>query len=68
MSSKNGYEIRLEILQIAQTQAWQEYHAEVESARMSHDDDTIKKAVDNFPQEGDILDIADKLYDFVSRK
>ena len=70
--NKNGYEIRTELLGMAKDIVWQDYHAkwgqfEVTSAK---EEDTVTTSV-TFPKVpcGDqVLETAEKLYDFVNQK
>lgn len=74
MSTKNAYEIRLEILKEAQGNCWNRYHQDVEAARLrafatcGEDKDncgdymsTIKK-----PTPEQVIEEANKLYSFVN--
>lgn len=77
MSSKNAYEIRLEILKEANSNLWNEYNNRLEGARrnaiaalngeehrMSGEYVSAVKA----PAPEDIIAYADKLYKFVSQE
>lgn len=70
-TSKNAYEIRLEILKEANSNLWQSYHNAVESSRL---DAAAKGDVTgayfmsvNAPSPENIIEYAEKLYKFVSR-
>jgi hypothetical protein len=75
MSSKNAYEIRLEILKEAQGNCWQRYHQNVEAQRLSAwtkcEDDNLDKIGDfvsgvPMPKTKDIIEEANELYKFVN--
>lgn len=69
-TSKSGYEIRTKILEFAQTQAWQDYHA-----KWGQFETTVKKDgnevvttvnLPEIPGADTVLETAQKFYDFVS--
>ena len=68
--NKNGYELRTKILECAQTQAWQDYHA-----KWGQFETTVKKDgnevvttvnLPEIPGADTVLETAQKFYDFVS--
>jgi len=70
--NKNGYEIRTELLGMAKDIVWQDYHAkwgqfEVTSAK---EEDTVTTSVTfpKVPGVDQVLETAEKLYDFVNQK
>ena len=68
--NKNGYEIRTKVLEMAQNQAWQDYHAKLgafETSVTKEGDEVITKvAMPEVPGADAVLDAANKFYDFVS--
>lgn len=68
--NKNGYEIRTKVLEFAQNQAWQDYHAkwgmfETSISKDGNEFVTNVKMPD-VPGAEQVLDTAQKFYDFVS--
>jgi len=71
--NKNGYEIRTQMLEIAQNQLWQDYHS-----RWGQYEIVVSKDKDNkmltevkmpdVPGVDKILETAQKFYDFVNMK
>lgn len=70
--SKNGYEIRTEMLQLAQGQLWNDYHArwgQFElNIRKEGDQVVTKMEMPEVPGTEKILETAQKFYDFVGMK
>jgi uncharacterized protein YacL (UPF0231 family) len=68
--SKNGYEIRTKVLEFAQNQAWQDYHAKwagYELAVTKDGNEVVTKVeVPEVPGADTVLETAQKFYDFVS--
>jgi inorganic pyrophosphatase len=69
-TSKNGYEIRTKVLEFAQNNVWQDYHA-----KWGQFETTVKKDGDEFvtevtmpevPGADKVLEAANMFYDFVS--
>lgn len=70
--NKNGYEIRTQMLEIAQNQLWQDYHArwgQVELNVRKEDNKIVTKMeMPEVPGVDKILETAQKFYDFVNMK
>lgn len=70
--SKTGYEIRTTVLDFAQTQAWQDYHArwgQYETVIKKEGDQLITRlTMPEVPSVNDVLETANKFYEFVTRK
>lgn len=71
--NKNGYEIRTQMLEIAQNQLWQDYHSrwgQYEIAVTKDKDDKVVTEVKmpEVPGVDKILETAQKFYDFVNMK
>ena len=70
--NKNGYEIRTQVLEMAQNQMWQDYYAKVgaleTSVRKEHDEVVTKVEMPTFPGSEEVLETAQKFYDFVNGK
>jgi len=69
--NKNGYEIRTKVLEFAQNQAWQDYHAkwgQFETTVQKSSDGQIVTSVKlpEAPGAETVLETASKFYDFVS--
>ena len=71
-TNKNGYEIRTKVLEMAQNQAWQDYHA-----KFAGYETTVTKEGDNVvttvtmpevPGADAVLAAAEKFYEFVNGK
>ena len=71
-TNKNGYEIRTKVLEMAQNQMWQDYHA-----KFAGYETTVTKEGDNVvttvtmpevPGADAVLEAAEKFYDFVNGK
>lgn len=69
-ANKNGYEIRTKILEFAQNQAWQDFHAawgQFESSVKKDGDEVVTKIeMPQVPGAEQVLETAQKFYDFVS--
>lgn len=70
--NKNGYEIRVQMLEMAQSQLWQDYHAKVgeyeASVKKEGDEVVTKVAMPTVPGTEAVLEAAKKFYDFVNGK
>lgn len=68
--NKNGYEIRTKVLEMAQNNIWQDYHAKLGAFETSvkKDGDEIVTTVEmpEVPGTDAVLEAADKFYAFVS--
>jgi hypothetical protein len=68
--NKNGYEIRTKVLEMAQTQAWQDYYAKYgmfeTSVRKEHDEIVTTVEMPTVPGADKVLEAANMFYDFVS--
>ena len=68
--NKNGYEIRTKVLEMAQNQAWQDYHAKwgaYETSMKKEGDEVVTTvAMPEVPGADAVLDAANKFYDFVN--
>ena len=68
--NKNGYEIRTKVLEFAQGQVWQDYHAKFAGYEMAvtKDGDNVVTKVEmpTVPGAEAVLETAQKFYDFVS--
>ena len=71
-TNKNGYEIRTKVLEMAQNQAWQDYHAKMgafETSVTKEGDEVVTKvSMPEVPGADAVLDAANKFYDFVNGK
>lgn len=71
-ANKNGYEIRTKILEFAQNQVWQDYHAKLgayETSVTKEGDEVVTKvAMPEVPGAEKVLEAAEKFYDFVNGK
>ena len=71
-TNKNGYEIRTKVLEFAQNQAWQDYHAKLGAFQTSvskeGDEVVTKVEMPEVPGVEAVLDAANKFYDFVNGK
>ena len=69
-TNKNGYEIRTKVLEMAQNQAWQDYHAKFagyEMAVTKEDGEVVTKVeMPQVPGADAVLDAANKFYAFVN--
>ena len=70
--NKNGYEIRTKVLEYAQNQTWQDYHAKFagyETTVTKEGDELVTKVeMPEVPGADSVLETAQKFYDFVSGK
>lgn len=70
--NKNGYEIRTQVLEMAQSQLWQDYYAKFgafeTSVRKEHDEVVTKVEMPTVPGTEQVLEAAQKFYDFVNGK
>ncbi|MDB4331169.1 hypothetical protein N9993_01330 [bacterium] len=68
--NKNGYEIRTKVLEFAQNQAWQDYHAKLgqfETTVAKEGDEVVTTVtMPQVPGSDAVLDAAEKFYQFVS--
>ena len=73
-TNKNGYEIRTKVLEFAQNQAWQDYHAKVGAFETSvtKDEETgeVVTTVEmpQVPGADTVIETANMFYDFVNGK
>tara|TARA_B110000037_G_C16894075_1_gene413403 strand:+ start:187 stop:501 length:315 start_codon:yes stop_codon:yes gene_type:complete len=71
-TNKNGYEIRTKVLEMAQNQAWQDYHAKFagyETSITKDGDEVVTKVeMPTVPGADAVLEAAEKFYDFVNGK
>ena len=71
-TNKNGYEIRTKVLEFAQNNAWQDYYAKwgqfETSVKKEHDEIVTKIEMPTVPGAEDVLQTAEKFYNFVSGK
>lgn len=69
-TNKNGYEIRTKVLEFAQNQAWQDYHAkwgQFETSMKKEGDEVVTTvAMPEVPGADKVLEAANMFYDFVS--
>jgi hypothetical protein len=69
--NKNGYEIRAQMLEMAQTQLWQDYHARWGAFETSVTKDgkevVTKVEMPQVPGVDQVLAAAQKFYDFVNQ-
>ena len=70
--NKNGYEIHTKVLEYAQNQTWQDYHAKFagyETTVTKEGDELVTKVeMPEVPGADSVLETAQKFYDFVSGK
>ena len=70
--NKNGYEIRTQMLEMAQEQAWNDYHAKWGQFELSVSKDgkeiITKVEVPTIPGADQILKTAEMFYNFVNMK
>jgi hypothetical protein len=68
--NKNGYEIRAQVLELAQNQLWQDYHAKWGQFETSVSKDgkevVTKVEMPAVPGADQVLEAAQKFYDFVN--
>jgi peptide methionine sulfoxide reductase MsrA len=71
-TNKNGYEIRTKVLEMAQNQAWQDYHAKFagyETTVTKDGDEVVTKVeMPTVPGADAVLEAAEKFYEFVNGK
>jgi len=69
-TSKNGYEIRTKVLEMAQSQTWNDYNAKLcafETSITKEGDEIVTKVtMPTVPGIDAVLEAAQKFYDFVS--
>lgn len=70
--NKNGYEIRAQVLDMAQSQAWQNYHAMwgmYETSMSKEGSELVTKVtLPTVPGADEVLKTAQQFYDFVNGK
>ena len=70
--NKNGYEIRTKILEMAQSNVWQDYHAKwgaYETSVTKDGDEVVTKVeMPEVPGADQVLEAAEKFYKFVNQK
>jgi aspartokinase len=68
--NKNGYEIRAQVLEMAQTQSWQDYYAKWGQFETSTSKDgkdiVVKVEMPAVPGADTVLEAAEKFYNFVN--
>lgn len=73
-TTKNGYEIRADVLEMAKQLVTEEYHAKYMGWEVSQERDpktgqiVTKVAAPEFPGLDKVLEAAQKMYDFVNNK
>jgi|TARA_Y100000022_G_scaffold161618_1_gene144740 hypothetical protein len=69
-TNKNGYEIRTKVLEFAQNQAWQDYHAKwgqfETSVKKDGNEVVTEVTMPEVPGADKVLEAANMFYDFVS--
>ena len=69
-ANKNGYELRTKVLEFAQNNVWQDYHAKLGQfeTTVTKEDDEIVTTVEmpQVPGAEQVLETANKFYEFVS--
>lgn len=69
-ANKNGYEIRTKVLEFAQNQAWQDYHAKwgafETTVKKDGDEVVTEVTMPEVPGADVVLETANKFYEFVS--
>ena len=69
-ANKNGYELRTKVLEFAQNQAWQDYHAKLGAfeTTVTKEGDEIVTTIEmpQVPGAEQVLETANKFYEFVS--
>mgnify|MGYP001445204387 CR=1 FL=1 len=69
-TNKNGYEIRTKVLEFAQNNVWQDYHAKLgayETSVTKEGNEVVTKVtMPEVPGADAVLDTAEKFYQFVS--
>ena len=71
-TNKNGYEIRTKVLEMAQNNVWQDYHAKLGAfeTTVAKDGDEVVTTVKmpEVPGVDAVMEAAEKFYDFVNGK
>ena len=71
-TNKNGYEIRTKVLEMAQNNVWQDYHAkygQFETSVSKEGNEVVTKVqMPQVPGADAVLEAAEKFYDFVNGK
>ena len=71
-TNKNGYEIRTKVLEMAQNNVWQDYHAKpgaYETSVTKEGDEVVTKVqMPEVPGVDAVMEAAEKFYDFVNGK
>ena len=71
-TNKNGYEIRTKVLEMAQNNVWQDYHAKygqfAHSVTQEGNEIVSKVTMPDVPGADAVLDAAEKFYNFVNGK
>ena len=71
-TNKNGYEIRTKVLEMAQNNIWQDYHAKLgqfETAVTKDGDEVVTTVtMPDVPGADAVLEAAEKFYEFVNGK
>ena len=71
-TNKNGYEIRTKVLEMAQNNVWQDYHAKLgafETSVTKEGNEVVTKVeMPAVPGVESVLEAAEKFYDFVNGK
>ena len=69
-TNKNGYEIRTKVLEMAQNNVWQDYHAKLGAfeTTVAREGDEVVTTVKmpEVPGVDAVMEAADKFYDFVN--
>ena len=70
-ANKNGYEIRTKVLEMAQSQVWQDFHAkwgQFETTVKKDGDEVVTEVkMPEVPGADAVLDAAEKFYNFVNK-
>ena len=71
-TNKNGYEIRTKVLEMAQNNIWNDYHAKLgqfETTVAKEGDEVVTTvALPEVPGDDAVLEAAEKFYEFVNGK
>ena len=71
-TNKNGYEIRTKVLEMAQNNVWNDYHAKYgaweTSVNKENDEVVVKVELPEVPGADAVLEAAEKFYAFVNQK
>ena len=71
-TNKNGYEIRTKVLEMAQNNVWQDYHAKLgafeTSIKKDGDEVVTNVSMPEVPGADAVLEAAEKFYNFVNGK